>query len=130
MLEISRRADYAVSAMLLLGGLDPGERSRVKDIARLMTIPEAFLHKIAGDLVDAGLVLTQSGPKGGLMLAKAATQINLAEILEATEGPFCINMCLQYAKACPRDAVCPTHSVWRRIQDSIIEQLRAVSLAD
>lgn len=129
LLEISKRADYAVRAMLALGELPPGERTRVKDVASQMGVPEPFLHKIATDLVDAGLIDTQSGPKGGLRLARDARKIDLCQIMEAIEGPICIHMCVQEPKACSRVPICPIHDVWRLVQENMRKQLAAVSLA-
>lgn len=129
MLEISRRADYAVRAMMALGELPPGDRVRVKDVAREMGVPEPFLHKIATDLVDAGLIDTQSGPRGGLKLTREARKINLCQIMEAIEGAICINICLQQPEACSRVAICPMHDVWRSVQESMREQLAKISLA-
>lgn len=130
MLQISRRANYAIRAMLMVGELGPDEWIPVKDIAREMYVPEPFLHKIATDLMDAGLINTQSGPKGGLKLARGAHKINLYQILEVIEGPLSINICLLNPNACPRITICPTHGVWQRLQDSMQEQLRSVSLAE
>ena len=128
MLQITRRADYAVRIMLDLGGQPAGEWARAQDIARRMSVPRAFLHKITVDLVKAHLVRTFPGPTGGLALTRAASEINLLQVLEAIDGPVCLNMCLLRPRECPRDLICPAHTFWGRLQASLIQQLQSARL--
>jgi len=129
MFQLSRRADYAVRIMLELG-LQSGECVASREISRRTSVPKAFLHKITADLVKANLVQTQAGPSGGLQLTSPVTQINLLHILEAVEGPICLNTCLIRPQECERDAVCPAHGFWGRLQTSIVEQLQAATLSE
>ena len=115
MFQITRRADYAVRIMLDLGGQPAGQWTQAQDISRRMLVPRAFLHKITADLVAAGLVHTFPGPTGGLALARPATEINLLQVLEAIDGPICLNMCLLRPRECPRDQICPAHTFWGRL---------------
>jgi len=93
-------------------------------IVRNTSVPKAFLHKITADLVKAGLVKTYPGPAGGLALARPAHSVNLLQILEAIEGPICVNICQLRPRECPRDLICPAHTVWGRLQGMIIQQLQ------
>lgn len=128
MFQISRRADYAVRIMLELGlQADQCISSRV--ISRRTSVPKAFLHKITADLVKANLVQTQPGPNGGLRLLHPVEQINLQQILEAVEGPICLNVCLLRPQECQRDAICPAHDFWAELQTSLVAQLQAATLA-
>lgn len=79
--------------------------------------------------MKAGLVRTFSGPKGGLELARPAAEINLFHIVEAIEGPICLNACLLHIHECPRDTYCPVHTVWGRVQASLIQQLQSITMA-
>lgn len=129
MFQISRRADYAIRIMLELG-LQAGHWMPARQISRRTNVPKAFLHKITADLVKANLIQTQAGPSGGLQLNHPITQINLQHILEAVEGPICLNSCLIRPQECERDAICPAHSFWGRLQTSVVQQLQAATLAD
>jgi len=129
MFPLTRRADYAVRIMLELGDkAENGQRVPAAQVAQQASIPLAFLRKIAVDLVRAGLVLTYSGPNGGLTLAQPAANINLVHILEAIEGPICLNTCLVRPKDCPRDQICPAHGFLGRLQTNLIQQLQAATL--
>lgn len=126
--EITRRADYATRIMLELGQQPAQSWLPASCIARQASVPKAFLHKITANLVEADLVKTYPGPTGGLALARPAHTINLLQILEAIDGPLCVNLCQRHAQACARDLICPAHTVWGRVQNSLITQLQSVTL--
>lgn len=88
----------------------------------------AFLHKIVRDLVRAGLVRTYPGPSGGLELGRPAATINLLGILEAIDGPVCLNMCLLRPKECSRDLICPAHRFWGRLQAKVVQEMEDATL--
>jgi Rrf2 family transcriptional regulator, iron-sulfur cluster assembly transcription factor len=128
MLQISRRADYATRIMLELAlQAEDGPISSLL-LARRAAVPHSFLHKIVGDLVKAGLVRSIKGPHGGLSLARPLQNINMRHIVEAADGPVCLNACLLRPHECPRDRVCPGHSFWGRMQKNFLEQLEAGTL--
>jgi Rrf2 family protein len=125
--QITRRTDYAVRILLALGE-NRGGRLPAKRVAESMGIPRSFLHKIAADLVKANLVTTHPGPGGGLELAQPPEEITLLTILEAIEGPVCLNICLLRPRECPRDQICPAHDFWGWLQAMIVQELRSTTL--
>ena len=128
MLQISRRADYAVRIMLELASRPEGERISSAELAARTEVPRSFLHKIVADLAKAGLVRTYKGPNGGLMLVRSPSEINMQHILEAVDGPVCLNACLLRPSECPRDVMCPAHRFWGRLQAMVIAELQAATL--
>lgn len=129
MFPLTRRADYAIRIMVELGDkADNGQRVPAAQIAQDAGVPLPFLRKIVVDLARVGLVHAYSGPTGGLVLAQPAANINLVHILEAIEGPICLNTCLVRPKECPRDRVCPVHGFLERLQVNLIQQLQEATL--
>jgi Rrf2 family protein len=115
--------------MLELGDkADNGQRVPAAQVAQKAGVPLAFLRKIVVDLARVGLVHSYSGPTGGLVLAQPAASINLVHILEAVEGPICLNTCLVRPKECPRDRICPVHGFLGRLQANLIQQLQEATL--
>ncbi len=129
MFQITRRADYATRIMIELGGQAEGHWLQAQQIAQKTAVPRAFLHKITADLATAGLVKTFPGPTGGLALMRPANQITLLQILEAIDGPVCLNVCQLRPAECSRDLICPAHTFWGRLQASIVQQLQSVNVA-
>ncbi len=128
MFQISRRTDYAVRIMIELGLNTQGVCMPSRQVSKKASVPKAFLHKITADLVKASLVRTYPGPAGGLALAQPSDEISLLQIVEAVEGPICLNMCLLRPHECPLDHICSAHAVWGRIQEMLIQELQTVSL--
>jgi len=127
MLQISRRADYAVRIVLELSRLPVADHISAGDLAARTLVPKSFLHKIVADLVKAGLVLTYKGPSGGLALARPARTINVLHVVEAVDGPICLNACLLRPRECPRDAICPAHTFWGRLQGIMLAEMQAAT---
>jgi Rrf2 family protein len=128
MLQISRRADYAVRVMLELGNQPEGALISSSDLSERTGVSKSFLHKIIADLTKAGLVRTYKGPTGGLAISRSANTINMRQIIEAVDGPICLNICLIQPAECPRDAACPGHDFWGQMQASFTQQLEEATL--
>jgi Rrf2 family protein len=126
-LELTRRADYAVRAMISLarnGGLHSGSR-----IAAEMDIPPRFVAQVMGDLVQAGLVRARTGRSGGYRLAHAPSAISILAIVEAVEGDARRRTCVLRSAPCQRDGVCDVHAIFSAAQDALLNQLAGASLA-
>jgi Rrf2 family iron-sulfur cluster assembly transcriptional regulator len=130
MLQISRRADYAVRVMLELGSQPEGTLISGIDLSRRIDVSKPFLHKIIADLAKNGLVRTHKGSLGGLAISRPAHMINMRQILEAVDGPICLNICLLRPSECPRDTTCPGHEFWGQMQMNLIQQLEETTLDD
>ncbi|MEW5988004.1 MAG: Rrf2 family transcriptional regulator [Chloroflexota bacterium] len=128
MFQVSRRADYAVRMMLELGLGEEDQRLTAGELSERTGVPKPFLHQITADLVAAGLLKTFAGPAGGLALARPPAKITMQQILEAVEGPICLNVCLVRPRECPRDVICPAHDFWGGLQRLVVQQLREATL--
>jgi Rrf2 family protein len=87
-MRLSLQAQYAICGMFDLaysGGRAPVQ---VRVIGERQRIPERFLEQIFQRLRKAELVRGKRGPGGGYVLARAASEITLRDILEAVEGPL------------------------------------------
>jgi Rrf2 family protein len=115
--------------MIELGLQPSGSFLSARRLSARTAVPKAFLHKITADLVRADFIHTQTGPFGGLALQKDVSDIDLLQIVEAIEGPVCLNVCLIRPHECNRDRFCPAHEVWGQLQMMIVAQLRQSTLA-
>jgi len=126
-LELSKRGDYAVRAMLALadaGGLLTGSR-----IARDTGIPISFLPQVMGSLVHAGLVDGLQGRTGGYRLARAADAITLLSIVEAVEGDSRRTTCILRGGPCGLDGTCRVHGAFFAAQEALLAELGSATLA-
>ena len=129
-MRISARADYAVRAAIELAAAPPGTPVKAEVIARSQDIPRDFLENILRDLRRRGLIRSLRGAEGGSMLARPASDIRVAEVLRAVEGPLAA---VRGVRPESLEYVGPAESlvdVWIALRASLRSVLDAVTLAD
>jgi len=126
-LDLTKRSDYAIRAMLSLTMAKGGLLSSRK-IAEEMKIPPRFLPQIMGDLTRAGLVAAHPGRAGGYELAEDADSITLLRVIEAVEGDPHRQICVMRGTACGKDGECGVHDVFFAAEGAILEKLRGATL--
>lgn len=129
-LQISRKIDYGLRAMIHLSGLPEGTIASLQDLAGTLHLPREFLAKILKVLTGRGLVRSIRGARGGYRLARPPTQISFLEVIEAVEGPVQLNVCLDHLDRCDVSAGCTMYHVWKAGQDRMLEVYRRTSLAE
>jgi Rrf2 family protein len=86
-MRLSARADYALRAAIELAASSGGHVT-AEQLAKAQNIPGKFLEAILTQLRRGGLVRSQRGPDGGFWLARPASEISLADIIRAIDGPL------------------------------------------
>ncbi len=87
-MRISAKADYAVRAAVELAAAPDEKPVKAERIANAQGIPLNFLENILGELRHAGIVRSHRGAEGGFRLAKPASEISIADVVRAVEGPL------------------------------------------
>ena len=128
-MQITRQADYAVRAVLHLAR-SGDQRTATSKIAEEQRIPPSFLAKIVSQLSIAGLLHTSRGARGGVVLARAAKDITLLEVIEAIDGPIKLNECVGDKGACSFDESCPLRPVWCDAQEELVDRLKTTNFAN
>ncbi|MFA7237489.1 MAG: Rrf2 family transcriptional regulator [Phycisphaeraceae bacterium] len=104
-------------------------------IAAEFDLPLPVLTNILKDLTIAGLIASRRGAGGGYHLQRPASQITLAEVVAAIEGPVALARCCDTPKtedACPTCRVtprCPITHTMHRFNDAITLAMRQLTLA-
>jgi FeS assembly SUF system regulator len=91
--RLSHLADYAVVLMTAAARRPAGARLSATELAADTGVPLPTAQKLMGQLAASGLLTSARGAGGGFALAKSATEISLADIVEAVEGPIALTMC-------------------------------------
>lgn len=87
-MRLSARADYALRAAIELAAASSTGHVTADKLAKAQQIPGKFLEAILTHLRRGGLVRSQRGPDGGFWLARPASEISLADIIRAVDGPL------------------------------------------
>jgi Rrf2 family transcriptional regulator, cysteine metabolism repressor len=137
----STKAEYGVRVMVELARRAGAEPIPLAEIASHDGLPLAYLEHLVARLRKADLVTSRRGSRGGYMLARPATEITMAEVVEALEGSIapieCISEAADGSIVCSRESgragsqsICPTKLLWTRVRFSIVTTLRETTLAD
>lgn len=127
-LQLTRRGDYAIRAMLLLARQTDDVLSG-GEIARQTDIPERLVTQVMGQLVRAGLVRARLGRRGGYWLADATANISILAIVEAVEGDARRSRCVLSGAPCDEKRRCQVHDVFGSAQEALISRLADATLA-
>ncbi|MCC7201556.1 MAG: Rrf2 family transcriptional regulator [Nitrospirae bacterium] len=87
-MRFSVKSEYAVTAVLDVAGHSDKGPVHVRSIAGRHAIPVRFLEQVMASLKKAGIVDSIRGAQGGYVLARDPRAINIAQIIEAIEGPI------------------------------------------
>jgi Rrf2 family protein len=131
MMELSRKSDYALRAVIYLARISPDRYGRVSEIAKAKGIPQAFLAQILPLLAHRGVVKSQQGAHGGYALARPPGEITFLEVIESVEGPVRLNKCVEgHHDDCTILDRCEMQHVWSQAQEQMVGFLKGVTMAD
>lgn len=130
MLRLSKKTDYALMAMkhLALHG-DHGSAS-AREIAEHYDIPAELMAKVLQRLVRRGLLASHQGTRGGYLLARPATLISIADVIQAIDGPLTVTACSTDDHGCDQYTKCNVRDPLWRIKDRILTSLAGCTLAE
>lgn len=130
-MRISTKGTYGLRAMIDLAMHSDAGPVSLKSIAERQDVSELYLEQIFALLRKSSLVESKRGVKGGYYLNREPREISVHEILECLEGKLSIVQCLEDgSEACPRDQICPTRVLWKRINGAISRTLDSYTLED
>jgi FeS assembly SUF system regulator len=128
MLRIGKLADYGLLIADCLAN-EPDQLT-TEGIVQHTALPDATVRKLLRLLVDAGLVTSRRGLKGGYRLSREANRISVAELIAAIEGPIGLTECSHEDNHCSLTDNCGQRNNWGVINDLINRQLATITLAD
>ena len=129
-MRLSHLADYAVVLMTAAARYPAGARLSATELAADTGVPLPTAQKLMGQLAACGLLSSVRGAGGGFALARPATEISLADIVEAVEGPIAMTVCSEGRSDCALDAHCRVKPHMGVIGNAVRGALGAVSLTE
>jgi Rrf2 family protein len=128
--RISAKSDYAIRAMaeLAVGGEHGAVKAEQISIAQ--DIPLNFLLGILRELRNSHLVRSQRGRDGGYVLSRPASQIALADVIRAVDGPLANVRDLSLTELSYPGPAEALREVWMAVRGSLREVLENVTVAD
>lgn len=130
LMQIPRRVDYGLRAVIYLAGQSPEKCCSIAEIAQKQGVPKKFLEKIIQDLMRKQLIKSKRGSAGGYTLARSAESISFYDVIEAIEGPIAVNACMDSHLSCDMLPRCTMVGVWSEVQKKITEVFTKTTIAD
>jgi len=129
MLRLTRVTDYGILLMTSMVTTQASCRT-TSELSALTHVPAPTVSKILQSLLNAGLLESVRGAKGGYRLARDAEAISLQDIIQSLEGRIALTTCNLDDDDCDQKDVCSTTHNWKRINGAIQNALHSISLAD
>ena len=131
---LSKRAKYAIKALLALAEHQRDEPMRIADLARAEQIPPKFLELILLGLKNQGILQSRKGKGGGYLLARDPANIYLGQVVRMFDGPLAPVPCASQTAYmpcadCVNEAVCGVHLAMKEVRDATARVLDGTSLA-
>jgi Rrf2 family protein len=131
---LSKKAKYAIKALIALAEREDEEPMRIADLAAAEQIPPKFLELILLGLRNHGILQSRKGKGGGYRLARDSADIYLGQIVRIFDGPLAPVPCASqtaYVRCadCADQAVCGVHLAMKEVRDATARVLDGTSVA-
>jgi Rrf2 family protein len=87
-MRVSAKSDYALRALIEIASRSDGVPVSAEELGRIQDIPHGFLQAILADLRRSGIVMSVRGQSGGWRLARPGSDVTVADIIRAVDGPL------------------------------------------
>ena len=131
-MRLTHLADYAVVMMTAAARRGDAARLTATELADETGVPLPTAQKLMQQLSRAGLLVGQRGAGGGYALARGVSEISLADIVEAVEGPIAMTQCSSApgVSDCALDSHCKVKPHMGIVGEKVRGALDAVSLTE
>lgn len=130
-MKISSRGRYALRFMIDLAQHESGEAVTLKEVSTRQEISVKYLEQIVTLLNRGGLIRSVRGNQGGYLLARAAEDYTVGDILRVVEGDLFPVACMENEpNQCPRFAICKTIRFWDGLYKAVNDYVDSVTLAE
>jgi Rrf2 family iron-sulfur cluster assembly transcriptional regulator len=133
-MKITAQEEYGLRILLRIAACQSSEGMSIPQLSEAEGLTSHYVAKLTRILRMEGFINSTPGYKGGYVLSRPASEININEVLKGLGGAlFDKKFCGDHAgslKLCTRSVDCSARSLWQMVQFSIDQVLDKVSLED
>jgi FeS assembly SUF system regulator len=131
MIRMRKMTDYGIVILAHFARHDAAHMHSARSVAEETRLAPPTVSKLLKHLTTAGLLTSSRGASGGYQLSVSPESINLAEIVEALEGPIGITECSEPGgNQCEETGHCKLSMHWPHINLAVRAALAAITLSD
>ncbi len=128
-MKLTSKGRYAVTAMLDVALNAQHAPVSLAEISERQGISLSYLEQLFARLRKDGLVVSIRGPGGGYRLGMDATQITIAQVIQAVDESVDATRC-QGNHDCRSGQRCLTHALWHELSQRISDFLNEITLGE
>lgn len=130
MIRLSKMTDYAVVMLSYIASAETDKFSATQ-LSDATHIPAPTVAKLLKTLTKANILTSFRGISGGYSLSTDSTEITIAHIVEAIEGPIALTACVdETLPTCQIQGECAIHGNWNKVNEAVKHALLSVTLQD
>jgi len=126
--QLPRKMVFALEAVVDVAFHARPDPVQAKDITRRQGIPVRYLEQVMQQLVRAGILKGQRGPRGGYTLARERRRISVGDVVRVVaeaDGEAAVD-----GQPCSDLGRLVVRPLWRQAQAAMMAELDAVTLED
>lgn len=124
-MKLSTKGRHAVTAMMELALRQKKGPVTLADISAQQSISISYLEQLFAKLRQHGLVTGMRGPGGGYCLARQASEITIANILNSVD-----DMLKRQMTSIAEGRIPGSLLMWQRLSNQVYDYLDSITLAD
>ncbi len=128
-MRVTTHSDYALR-VLIFAALQGEKPCRIEDVAERYRVSKSHLTKVVWSLSSAGFLVTSRGRAGGLRLARPPEEINLGDVMRATEDNGALVECFNASGLCVITPACKARRIFREALEAFHAVFDKYTLAD
>lgn len=128
LMQLTRHTDYGMRILIYLALLPKGQRANIDMLSQAYGISRNNINKIVHQLGQAKVIETKRGKGGGFYLAKAASEINVGEMIILMENTLEIIDCEK--PRCLIMPACRLKHAFNLATEAFLDTLKGFTLAD
>jgi len=118
---LSNSAKYALKAVLYLAvHSDANHKIMVKDIAKPINVPQAYIAKLLQELSKQEVIASVRGINGGFFLTEQNRKQPIMNVIFAIDGSYKMNSCLLSLENCNEHVPCPLHHLANPLRSQLV----------
>ncbi|NYG59185.1 Rrf2 family protein [Nocardioides daedukensis] len=128
-MRVSAKSDYALRALIEMAIRTDHTPVSAEELGRLQEIPHGFLQAILADLRRSSIVVSQRGQSGGWRLSGEASEITVADVIRAVDGPLVSVYGLRPESVTYNERADVLQHVWIAARHSLRDVFETVTIA-
>lgn len=133
-MKITAQEEYGVRILIRIARCADASGLTITQISEAEGLTPHYVAKLTRQLRLGGFLRSTPGQKGGYILSKSSSEININQVLKTLGGAlFDKEFCATHIGAlnlCTNSVDCSARSLWKIIQFSVDQVLDKMTLAD